>query len=116
MVERMWVNWQQLEELREVQIRPKYGWPATFGCNDSYQVWPYTTNSRTPIPDRVPLRGAFHLLDEIVKRVVAITIVRGKYPRGGRFSVDDDGVILAKGKERIIEFIFEDGRGYSLER
>ena len=115
MVELMEVNRQQLEELREVQIRPKYGWPAAFGCNEFYEVWPYTTNSRTPIPDRIPLKGAFYLLDEIVKRVVAITIVRGRYPRGGRFRVDDDGVILANGKERIIEFVFEDGRGYSLE-
>ena len=116
MIERMEVNRQQLEELREVQIRPRWGWPARFGCNEFYEVWPYKTDGRTPISERIPLKGAFYLLDEMVKRVVAVTIARGKYPRGGRFIVDDDGVILADGKERIVEFVYEDGLGYSLER
>ena len=113
-VEILLVSSEELEVLREVQIKPKWGWPARFSCNEWGQVWPFTTSSRTPESDRVHLEGVFPLLDQIVQRVVWITRTRGKYPRGGRFLVHDEGVVLADGDEQIIEFQFEDDDGFSI--
>ena len=108
------VSSKELEELREVQIKPRWGWPARFSCNESGRVWPFTRLSLTPESERVYLEGAFPLLDQIVQRVVWITRMRGKFPRGGRFLVHDEGVVLADGDEQIIEFSFEDDDGFSI--
>ena len=108
------VTSEELEELREVQIRPKWGWPAVFSCNESRRVWPRTTASRTPDAEREYLEGCFPLLDEIVKSVVRETAARGRYPLGGRFRVDDEGVELADGDERIIEFDFTYDEGFAI--
>ncbi|MDE0336674.1 MAG: hypothetical protein OXI80_03305 [Caldilineaceae bacterium] len=108
------VSSEELEELREVQIKPKWGWPARFSCNEWGQVWPFTTLSLTPESERVHLKGASRLLDQIVQRVVGITRMKGKYPPGGRFLVHDEGVVLADGNEQIIEFQFEDEDGFSI--
>ncbi|MCZ0940670.1 MAG: hypothetical protein OXJ55_18640 [Caldilineaceae bacterium] len=110
------VSPRELADLREVQIRPRWGWPARFSCNESGRVWPFTRLSRTPESERVYLEGAFPILDQIVQRVVRITKTRGKFPSGGRFLVDDEGVVLADGDEQIIEFLFEEDDEFSIVR
>ena len=106
----------ELKDLREVQIRPRWGWPARFSCNESGQVWPFTRSGRTPESERVYLEGAFPVLDQIVQRIVRITKTRGKFPPGGRFLVDDEGAVLADGDEQIIEFLFEEEDEFSIAR
>jgi len=115
-VEILPVSSEELEDLREVQIKPRWGWPARFSCNESGRVWPFTRLSRTPESERVYLEGAFPVLDQIVQSVVWITKTRGKFPPGGRFLVDDEGVVLADGDEQIIEFLFEDDDEFSIAR
>ena len=108
------VSSEELEDLREVQIKPRWGWPARFSCNESGRVWPFTTWSLTPESERVHLEGAFPLLDQIVQKVIWITRMKGKYPSGGRFLVHDEGVELADGDEQIIVFRFRDDDGFSI--
>ena len=105
------VSSEELEELREVQIRPQWGWPATFSCNEAREVWPFTTTSRTPEEDRLPLDIPF--LNRIVELVVAETRAMGKYPQGGRFYVNDVGVFLTVGNVQIVQFEFDD-EGFSM--
>lgn len=108
------VTLDELEELREVQIRPKWGWPAIFSCNVDREVWPRTTASRTPDEEKEFLEGCFPLLDQVVELVIKETAARGKYPLGGRFRVDDKGVVLANGNVRIIRFKFIDDEGFTI--
>ena len=74
---------EELEESREVQIRPLWGWPATSSCNEDGQVGPFTTLSLTPKEDRNFLD--IDLLNRIVRIVVMETRAMGKWPRGGKF-------------------------------
>ena len=77
------------EYFRDVQVKPKWGWPATFSCNGKREVWPGTTFGHTPKGEREHLEGVLAVLDEIVEDVV------DAQPRGGRFHIDDRGVFLA---------------------
>ncbi|MYD88504.1 MAG: hypothetical protein F4018_03475 [Acidobacteria bacterium] len=84
---------------RDVQIKPKWGWPATFSCNGQHEVWPGTRYGLTPEGEREHLEGVLALLDEIVDDVLHVE------PRGGRFHVDDRGVFLAAGRRQVTEFV-----------
>ena len=76
-----------------------WNWPVTLSCNKSGKVWACSTYGHTPHEDRDDLQGRLALLDEIV------TDVLRERPNGGRFHVDDTGVILAANRRRITEFV-----------
>ena len=79
---------------RDVQIKPKWGWRATFSCNSKGEVWPSTRFGYTPERERVHMEGVRALLDEIVDDVLDVQ------PRGGRFHIGDRGAFLASDLRR----------------
>ena len=90
----------ELKYFRDVQVRPRWGWPATFSCNGRREVWPGTRYGHTPEHERQHLEGVLALLDEIVDDVLHVE------PRGGRFHVNDQGVFLASDLRRqVTEFL-----------
>ena len=48
---------------RDVQIKPKWGWPATFSCNSKGEVWPSKRFGLTPERERAHMEGVRALLD-----------------------------------------------------
>ena len=100
-MEMIFIDREKFEEFRDVQIRPRADWPATFSCNSWNEVWPFSSYSATPEGDRVPLQGLIPQLDEIVK------IVLNFRSSGGRFFISDDGVFVRPWDEhiQIAEFI-----------
>ena len=89
----------QFDYLKDSQIKPRYGWPATFSCNGRHQVWPYTTDGYTPESERDYMEGRLALLDEIVEDVLYVQ------PSGGRFQINDDGAFLAADGRQVTRFV-----------
>ncbi len=89
---------EEFEEFRDVQIRRRYDWPATFSCNGRGEVWPFATYSHTSESERVQLKGVFPVLDLIVERLLLAK------SDGGRFHINDQGVFLAHSRDQIAEF------------
>lgn len=89
----------EFEFLRDVQVRPRWGWPATFSCNGRREVWPCTTLGPTPEREREPMEGVRALLDEIVADVLHVR------PHGGRFHINDRGVFLASDLRQVTSFL-----------
>ena len=63
---------------RDVQIKPKWGWPATFSCNGQHEVWPGTRYGLTPEGEREHLEGVLGLLDDSTSTIGACS-----WPPGG---------------------------------
>lgn len=82
--------------LKRLRLSEKWGWPATFSCNQNREVWPCVTFGLHPPGDRYEVRG-LPSLDAIVDGVL------GYRPEGGRFHIDDTGVTLARNGRKIIE-------------
>ena len=96
------------EEFRDLQIRPRADWPATFSCNPRREVWPFQGYGYTEPKDRVHLESKFDLLDHIVEAVLE------ERPEGGRFFIDDDGVYvptIGSNKHAVAIFHIVDSRG-----
>lgn len=100
-MEMIFIDREDFEEFRDVQIRPRADWPATFSCNSWHEVWPFSTYSATAEGDRIYLQGQVPQLDEIVE------IVLDFRSSGGRFFIRDDGVFVRPGDEyiKIAKFI-----------
>ena len=82
------LSMEEFEEFRDVQIRPRADWPATFSCNYWGAVWPYNAKGYTHESLRGYLQGQIERLDEIVKLVLEVR------PSGGRFFISDEGVFI----------------------
>lgn len=93
---------EEFQEFRDVQIRPRAEWPATFSCNGLEEVWPFISYGHTYEEQRTYLQGKIRLLDKIVK------IVLQKRPEGGRFFINDEGVFIdpeGSGGKPIAKFL-----------
>ena len=95
------IDVEEFEEFRDVQIRPRADWPATFSCNRWREVWPFSNYGRTPEGNKIDPQGLFPRLDQIVG------IVLNDRPSGGRFFINDYGVFVKPYDEdiQIAEFI-----------
>ncbi len=91
----IFVSRAEFEDFRDVQIRPRADWPATFSCNQYGQVWPFGSYGHTPEGERLYLQRQISKLDEIV------AIVLAERPEGGRFFLRDDGVFVRPGESDI---------------
>ena len=83
------ISWSDFEDFRDVQIKPRHLWPATFSCNGRGKVWPYTGPGYSNPSQMNYMGGLFPLLDEIVRLALEID------SDGKRFTVNDRGVFLA---------------------
>lgn len=91
----------EFEQFRDVQVKSRWDWPATFSCNPSGQVWPPPGYGFTDEADRIYLsRRDYPTLHMIVDALLSV------HHKGGRFHINDDGVFLADGGPRICQFRF----------
>ena len=79
----------EFEDFRDVQIRPRADWPATFSCNVWREVWPFNSYGYTR--ERIYLEGQIPRLDEIVRIVLNVR------PEEGQFFISDDGIYKTRG-------------------
>ncbi len=102
-MQEMHINTEQFKKFRDVQIRPRWDWPATFSCNKHHEVFPYNAKGYTHEKEREYLQGRFPLLDQIV------FVVLSERPKGGRFFIKDKGVFLKPKDDYIpiVQFIFK---------
>ena len=89
----------EFEDFRDVQIKPRADWPATFSCNQHGQVWPFVVYGYTQEDERLYMENQFTLLDDIVKDVLDVR------PEGGRFHLNDRGAFLADDRRQVSRFI-----------
>jgi hypothetical protein len=75
----------EYEAFREVQLRQRWDWPATFSTNSDRDIWPFITRSRTPRAQRVNVRGMSPLLDRIADACL------NDRQSGGRFFINETG-------------------------
>ena len=91
----------EFEQFRDVHVKHRWDWPATFSCNPSGQVWPTPGYGFTNEEDRMYLsRREYPTLHTIVDAFLSVR------PEGGRFHINDEGVFLAYGGPHICRFSF----------
>ena len=95
------ISHEEFEDFRDVQIKSRTDWPATFSCNQWGEVWPFNTLGYTHQSERLMLEGKIPLLDEIVK------IILSERPNGGRFFLRNSGVYVrpTDAHELIAKFV-----------
>jgi hypothetical protein len=85
----------EFNSLRQLQLKARWDWPATFSANEHGEVWPYVTPGYTREKDRFHLRGALDLLDYLAD------VYLGVRPEGGRFFLDDQGAYFGESSSRV---------------
>ena len=91
----------EFEEFRDVQVKTRWDWPATFSCNPSGQVWPTPGYGYTPEEGRTYLsRRDYPTLHKIVDAYLSVRF------EGGRMHINDDGVFVAAGGPQVCQFRF----------
>ena len=71
----------QFDEFKQLQVRKRWDWPATFSANPAGQIWPYVTNGPTPDEKRDYVQGVSTLLDQVA------AIYTAHREEGGRFFI-----------------------------
>jgi len=99
-VETIWVKKREFRELKQLIVRERWDWPAVFSCNAQGDIWPFVVRGYTQPPDRIGVRGASGLLDQ-----VADSFVHSR-PIGGRFFIDRRGACCKDdGEEQFLRFV-----------
>jgi hypothetical protein len=94
----------EYKDLRELQARERWDWPAWFGVNSSGEMWPGTTFGRTPDSHRVEVSGLSEILDRVKDAYLGIR------EQGGRLFISERGGFhKADGNEvQFVEFKITD--------
>ncbi len=86
----------EFDELRQLQIKRRWDWPAVFSCNRHGEIWPWVTYGRTPEEVREDVRGLSKIVDRVAKRF------RGTRWLGGRFFINEEGAFYkGEGKQEV---------------
>ena len=91
----------EFEEFRNLQVKNRWDWPASFSCNQKNEVWPWIGFGYSAEEDRIHLEGKVRLLDQIVE------IVLQERWLGGRFFICEKGVYLRPSDPHILIAKFE---------
>ena len=81
-MEPIFITRSQLEEIKQLQLRKRPDWPATFSVNCQGRIWPFANWGHTPEHNRDAIAGISPTVDAIAVRFLDIR------PEGGRFFVD----------------------------
>jgi hypothetical protein len=92
----------QFDEFRALQKKKHWKWPAVFSTNTRGEIWPYTTNGRTPLDARTFVQGLSPMLDQLA------SIYTARREEGGRIFIGPKGAKgFVDGKyEAIIDWDF----------
>ena len=91
----------EFAQLKQLQIRFRWDWPAVFSTNLHRDLWPWVTYGYTDWADRQQLRGLSTILDVVADVCLAERIDDG----GGRFFVNDDGAFYKKEDGELVQFV-----------
>src|SRR5262245_26742218 len=86
---------EEFSKLRQLQIKFRWDWTATFSANEHGHIWPYITPGYTTEDNRFHVRGALELLDYLADEYVSIR------PGGGRFFIDDHGAYYSESSNHV---------------
>jgi|SRR5579884_307925 len=75
-------------ELRRLQRRKRWDWPAVFSVNPRGVIWPFVTNGWTPEDERIDVAGVSPIVDRVASEYLDIR------PEGGRFFIKDCGAFF----------------------
>jgi len=89
------VTREEFRNLRELQIKCRWDWPATFSANEHGHIWPYITPGYTAEDNRLHVRGALELLDYLADEYISVR------PEGGRFFIDETGCYYSVFSRRV---------------
>lgn len=92
------LTYEEFQNFRDIQIRLRWDWPATFSTNGR-EIWPFVTYGYTDLEDREDVKGQIPVLDEIAEECMAIK------PLGGRFFINDEGAFFKTDDNTLIKFI-----------
>lgn len=96
------MNRKEFADFRDVQIKPKAGWPASFSCNAKGEVWPRSRSGFHQQEDRIQMKGHIPMLDNVVDDVLEASSV---LPKGGRFDLNDAGAFLTESGIQVSRFV-----------
>jgi hypothetical protein len=98
----------QFQEFRDLQIKYRWDWPATFSTNPNGDVWPWIKKGYTPVQLREKVNGLSTLLDKVAHEY---SLAREEC---GRFFIDQSGAFWKTEDGRKIQFVKWDSRGEAL--
>lgn len=91
----------EYEQFRDVQVKTRWDWPATFSCNQYGEVWATPGYGYTQEENRTYLsRREYPTLHKIVGAYLAAR------PEGGRIHISDEGVFSADSGQQVCQFRF----------
>ena len=96
---------EELERMKQLQVRHHREWPAAFSTNSLGDIWCYSHFGNTPIDEREFVGGLFEVIERIAETY------RYERPGGGRFFISEEGCFYREeGMPEIqfIEFLFLD--------
>jgi hypothetical protein len=88
-----------IDELRELQLKHRRDWPATFSSNRKGDVWPYVTRGWTRHQQREDLKGVSQVLEKVARKLQYFRSERG------RFFINDVGAFYKDETGARIQFV-----------
>src|SRR5437764_2713282 len=76
---------EEYEQLRDLQVKYRWDWPAVFSGNAAGSIWPFRCLGRTPFDQRIDVRGMSSAIDFVADRNLV------EREGGGRFFINDMG-------------------------
>jgi hypothetical protein len=89
----------EFQELKELQRKRRWDWPAWFSSNQSGEIWACMGRGWSKREDRIDLRGISPVLDKIAKNYQYFRSDRG------RFFINDEGAFYKEQAREAIQFV-----------
>lgn len=90
---------EELEEIKRLQLKHHWKWPAAFSANPRGDIWPYVTRGYTDEGLREQVRHVSKIIDAIADEYL------NARPTGGRFFIDDTGAFYTPQGESEVQFL-----------
>ncbi len=83
----------EFDELKRLQIKRRWDWPAVFSSNPHGEIWPWVKYGLTPKLLRKDVRGVSNIVDRVAKSYRRERWLRGRFfiDEGGAFYKDQGG-------------------------
>ena len=99
------VKTDELEKLKQIQIKHRRDWPAAFSTNIRCEVWPFCCYGHTSYENREFVHGSSKTIDDVAHEYLKIRRI------GGRFFLDELGAFYKDElgfPEQFVTFRFDD--------
>ncbi len=89
----------EFEELKRLQIRHRWRWPAIFSTNFHREIWPYAGPGYTKVKERLQVRGVSKIIDAVADQYLRTR------KEGGRFFIDEKGAFYTEQGRPQVQFL-----------